>query len=250
MRKKEKSLVDDISLFVDKSKREMFSELISIYNSVPPKVKFQKFEQWLRSKQSSGIVIPLKNRSSLDPGVVSYSYNIDFSNPGLVEQWISEFKIYPLLYNFLLKAGYNLLTAQEQLDTFGMARIYLNAIKKAQLKEKYDQAYPSFVPMPAGFLIIYPGKIKFEAHFITKWFEQFSNDGYLQKFRVCKECENLFLAKRTDALYCSRKCANSFLQKSYLEDEGNRNRVNAQRRANYHRKKQLTIIKQSNNGTL
>lgn len=71
-----------------------------------------------------------------------------------------------------------------------------------------------------------------------------------ERIRMCKNCSNIFWAKRTDAQACGKECSDKLSKKDY--QTRNKEAINAKRQATYQSKKQQKAGKErsKNNGNL
>lgn len=238
--------------------KQILVELLDVYNSIPFKseIEFLPFDEWLRINYfDETLPIPAKNQSDSLPGLIAHSpgKDFDFSNPGIEEAWVNQFRVYPTLFKFLVYDSEgetcNLRHADENLQVFLHARLYFHAFEKYYEFLSHEDFYTHLtIDLPAASLFIFHGQIEYhEQIFIANSFRLMFQSGFLlERIRACKYCKKLYVAKRTDAIYCSRKCVNAFHQKNWLNQSDNRERVNEQRRDNYDRKRKFELIKSSN----
>ncbi len=81
----------------------------------------------------------------------------------------------------------------------------------------------------------------------TSFFETISTIN-LDRLRACEICSRIFWANYKNSFTCSKPCLNALRQRRHRKT--NKEAINAKRRANYGRNKQLKQLKEKKNGTL
>lgn len=200
-------------------------EFIKLTNFVPAEVKLKGLIEFVED---------LERETSELQTLSSNDFKITLQLGGFVDQWLEQFKTYPLLLDYLLERP-DIHNLRFRFQDWAYIRNLINNLVKNSERFWLNPTSGGFIDIPSQLSFNNFGKIEITLNHILNEIIGFD----LARFKRCMECGYVFWAYKRNKKYCSDHCKKNYLERSRRSDPRKAAIINEQRRNNRRRKKEL-----------